>query len=297
MAESLIDRIVRKQVWLEGPADTLQKGVGATYAGLGSAGRGLKNVLHGTWLLGHPFHPAISDIPIGAWTVGVIADLVALSTTSMPRAAGDLALAIGILGALLAALSGLTDYADTFGHERRMAVSHGLLMSLALVIDIISMALRLWASSGAHGLAVVLAIIGWLVALGAAYLGGHLVFGIGTQVNRLAFAEGPDEFVDVGSSSDFAEGDKRLVEAGPMPVLLVRLGGVLRAIPNTCVHAGGPLNEGELSGTRITCPWHGSTFDLRDGSVHNGPATFSQPSMVVREQNGRVEVKLAAPLH
>lgn len=51
--------------------------------------------------------------------------------------------------------------------------------------------------------------------------------------------------------------------------------------------------EGEV----VTCPWHGSRFNVCSGHVKGGPATFSQPPLIAREQNGRVEVKLAHPLH
>jgi nitrite reductase/ring-hydroxylating ferredoxin subunit len=101
----------------------------------------------------------------------------------------------------------------------------------------------------------------------------------------------------VGASTDFPEGELRRVDAGGMPVLMVRRGGQLFAISNTCSHAGGPLNEGALEGTVVTCPWHGSMFDVRSGRVCGGPATFSLPALRVVEAEGRVTVELAEPLH
>jgi len=135
-----------------------------------------------------------------------------------------------------------------------------------------------------------------LVILGG-YLGGHLVFGIGTMVNHNAFAEGPEDFVAVGASTDFAEGELHRADAAGMPVLLVRLSGRLYGMAAVCSHAGGPLDEGTLDGTRVTCPWHGSIFCVVDGRVRGGPATFGQPLVSVRETDGTVEVKLAQPLH
>jgi nitrite reductase/ring-hydroxylating ferredoxin subunit len=68
------------------------------------------------------------------------------------------------------------------------------------------------------------------------------------------------------------------------------------AITNTCSHAGGPLDEGSLDGDVVTCPWHASQFCLRNGHVLGGPATFPQASLLVREREGQLEVKLADPL-
>jgi nitrite reductase/ring-hydroxylating ferredoxin subunit len=82
-----------------------------------------------------------------------------------------------------------------------------------------------------------------------------------------------------------------------MAVLVTRIGGRVYAIANTCSHAGGPLNEGSLDGDVVTCPWHGSRFCVRDGRVEGGPATFAQPALSVREREGKLEVKLAQPVH
>jgi nitrite reductase/ring-hydroxylating ferredoxin subunit/uncharacterized membrane protein len=297
VAEPLVDRVIRRQKWLEGVADVVQKIVGGFYGALGRPGRALKNVMHGTWPFGHPLHPAVTDVPIGAWSMGVVADYAAHFTDRVPTQAGDIALAVGLVTALLASATGLTDYHETFAHERRVATAHGLSMLVVVVLDAVSLGLRWWAGDGLHPLAVGLSTVGFAVLLLGGYLGGHLVFGIGTMVNRNAFAEAPEDFVPVGSGADFPEGQLRRVTAGSMPVLVVRLNGSLRAIAGTCSHAGGPLDEGELQGNCVVCPWHGSRFGVLDGRVLGGPATFPQPRFIVREEDARVEVKIATPLH
>lgn len=297
MSESLVDRIIRRQTWLEKVGDALQGAVGAVYRVLGRPGQALKNVLHGTVLLGHPLHPAVSDLPIGAWAAGVVADFVAHFTTALPTQAGDVALAVGLAGALLAAVSGLTDYHETFGHERRVATVHGLTMVAVVTLEAASLGLRWWASRSLHPLAVALSTVGFAGVVAGGYLGGHLVFGIGTMVNRNAFAAGPEEYVPVGFATDFGEGELHRVQAADMPVLVVRRAGALHAIAATCSHAGGPLDEGTLDGDRVTCPWHGSVFSVQSGRCMRGPATFDQPAFDIREREGRVEVKLATPAH
>ena len=296
--EILVDRVIRSQKWLDPPAEAVQKAVGWFFTVLGVPGRELKSLLHGTKPLGHPLHPALTDIPLGAWSVGVIADWIAILTGKIPTQAGDVALAIGLLGALLALLSGYTDFHETFGHERRTAFTHGLTMTGVIVIEAISLALRWWGGSGLHVLAVVLATAGILIALVGAYIGGHLVFGMGTMVNHNAFATGgPVRYAAVGAAADFPEGQMRRVDARGLPVLIVRLKGRLYAIASVCSHAGGPLDKGTLVGEVVTCPWHGSQFRVTDGRVRGGPATFNQPALLARERDGHVEVRLAHPLH
>lgn len=297
MAEPWVDRLIRRQQWIEGVADVLQAAVGWFYGALGRPGRMLKDVLHGTRVLGHPLHPALTDIPIGAWTVAVVADIAAHYTDRVPTEAGDVAVAVGLVTALLAALTGYTDFHETIDHERRVAATHGLIMTVVITLVAVSMGLRWWASPSAHPLAVGLLVAGYAALIAGSFLGGHLVFAMGTTVNRNAFAEGPDEFVSIGATTDFADGRLMRVVAGTMPVVVVRRADVLYALAATCSHAGGPLDEGALDGDIVTCPWHGSRFCVRDGRVRGGPATFPQPALVVRELEGRVEVKLAGPLH
>jgi nitrite reductase/ring-hydroxylating ferredoxin subunit len=77
-----------------------------------------------------------------------------------------------------------------------------------------------------------------------------------------------------------------------VPVLLVRQTGRLYALHNRCTHRGGSLAEGELSGTTVTCPLHGSVFSLEDGSVERGPAAYPQPLFEARAvSDGEVEVR------
>ena len=294
--ERSVDHIVRSLNWLDPWSDAVQKAVGAFYAALGTPGRAVKDVMHGTRPLRHPLHPALTDIPIGAWTVGVLADWLFLITGRVPPVAGDLALAAGLAVAILAALTGLTDFHETIGHERRLALTHGLAMTVVIVVEAVSLVVRLAAPSG-RGLAIALSSAAWLVVLLGAYVGGHLSFGSGTAVNHNAFCQGSTDFERVGGRNDFPEGEMRRVTAGGLPIVMMRRQGLLHAIGAVCSHAGGPLDEGSLDGEVVTCPWHASRFRFADGRVVGGPATFDQPALVVRERGGVVEVKLARPLH
>ncbi len=54
-------------------------------------------------------------------------------------------------------------------------------------------------------------------------------------------------------------------------IALFNVGGEICAMDNTCPHAGGPLGEGSLEGSVVTCPWHGWSFDVKTGECQNNP--------------------------
>lgn len=56
-------------------------------------------------------------------------------------------------------------------------------------------------------------------------------------------------------------------------VALFNVGGTYHAVDNLCLHRGGPLAEGTLSGCVVTCPWHGWQFDVRTGAMIQDPGT------------------------
>ena len=57
-----------------------------------------------------------------------------------------------------------------------------------------------------------------------------------------------------------------------VPVAVFNVAGVLFGVDAKCTHVGGPLDKGRVTGTTVTCPLHGSEFDLKTGAVVRGPA-------------------------
>ena len=70
-------------------------------------------------------------------------------------------------------------------------------------------------------------------------------------------------------------GKSACVEFGGEKVALFNVEGTIHAIADTCTHRGGPLSEGEVEETTVTCPWHGASFDLKTGATLGPPATQS----------------------
>lgn len=283
-------QVINRQDWLEPLADRLQSKLHDTVTGAGPAGQQVEDVLHGRWL-GHPLHPALVNVPIGAWTVAAVLDTI--EEVSGDRTLGrgaDAAIGVGIVGALGAALSGVADWRHTDGRARSIGLAHGLLNTGALALYATSLILRrLKARRAGRGVAA----LGYLMTNASAYLGGHLVFNEQIGVDHTANQQPPHTFVPVLREADLPENRLRRVLARSTPVLLLRRGERIYAIAETCSHLGGPLAEGELEGLSVVCPWHGSRFSLKSGEVLQGPSTYPQPCFETRVLEGQIEVRVA----
>ena len=268
-------------------AEPLSRAVRGAYELAGPVGQQAKNAVHGVWLR-HPLHPVFTDLPIGAWTTGLVLDAVAARTNdeAMERAA-DVAIGVGLAGAAAAAVTGLTDWSETSGQSRRTGLIHGLLNIAATTLYATAFVLR---RRGARSTGQSCALAGYTIALGAAWFGGDLVFDQRIGVTHATVDE-PESFMPVAYSTDVVDGSMKRVRNGDLDLLLVRQHGTVCALAHSCAHLGGPLSEGTLKDGSVVCPWHGSEFALDDGHVINGPATQNQPCLDVRERASRIEVK------
>jgi nitrite reductase/ring-hydroxylating ferredoxin subunit/uncharacterized membrane protein len=288
MASDGIISGIARQDWLEPAEEPLQKLLHQTFARGGRGGQQIKNILHGTWL-GHPLHVILTDIPIGAWTAGLVFDFLELSTDRKEfAAAADASITIGLIGAVGAAITGLTDWQDVDPPARRVGLVHGLLNVVGTSLFLASRLVRTRKSrsSGRR-----LAILGYTVATAAAYLGGNLVYEQQIGVDHTSGQKLPDDFEPVLPESELQEGELKRAEHNGVPILVVRRGQHIFALAETCSHLGGPLAEGKLSGNSVQCPWHGSRFSLDDGRVLDGPAVHPQPCLETRVQEGQIEVR------
>jgi len=279
---------VLDQPALDAIADPLSRAVKGAYDSAGDAGRRAKNFAHGVWLA-HPLHPVFTDVPIGAWTAGLVIDAVAAARhdRAMQRA-GDVAIAVGLAGAAAAAVTGLTDWSETSGRAQRTGLVHGLLNIAATTLYAAAYLLR---KNGSRTSGQTCALAGYTIAAGSAWLGGDLVYDQRIGVTH-ALAEEPEEFTAVTRSAAVAEGTMIRARVESIDALVVRQHGRVCALTHPCSHLGGPLSEGTLKNGSVVCPWHGSEFCLEDGSVLNGPATQPQPVYDVRERSGSVEIKV-----
>ena len=280
---------VARQEWLDPPSDGVQRIVSGALHPAGPLGPRLDDLLNGTWL-GHPLHPLITDIPVGAWTVGLLLDGIETLSGKRELAAGaDAANWIGLTGAVGAAVTGLAQWQYTVDRQRRLGMAHALLNTGALALYGASALLR---ARGRRGAGKVAALLGYAVVGVSAYIGGDLVFAERVGVDHAPEEEPPAEFTRALADADLAEGQMARVTVGGVPVLLARQGGKVFALADVCAHLGGPLHEGTLNADcSVTCPWHSSRFALGDGRLINGPATFPQPRYETRVREGQIEVR------
>jgi len=87
-------------------------------------------------------------------------------------------------------------------------------------------------------------------------------------------------FVKVADISEIPIGNRKMVKLEGKEILLTNIGGTYYAVGNRCTHAGGDLSKGSLDGNIITCPRHGSKFDVTTGKVVSGPKIlFLRPTI------------------
>ncbi|OKL40443.1 Rieske 2Fe-2S domain-containing protein [Pontibacter flavimaris] len=292
MEQNSIINAIEAQEWLQKAGDKVHPAVINAFKAGGEAGLQVKDALHGTWL-GHPLHPALTDVPVGAWTTAAVLDSMELMGKKKYKAGADAAVAVGLVGAMGAAVTGLTDWSGTTKERRKVGLMHGMLNVGAAALYATSLVLR--RKKKTRGSAIGLSMLGYGIVSFSAYLGGHLSYGMQVGVDHTATADTyPTDFVPVLADKELEEGKMRCLKAGDVNVLLARQNGKLFALAHTCSHLGGPLSEGKLlEDGSVQCPWHGSIFSLEDGSVVHGPATEPQPNFDVRVTNGQIEVRKA----
>jgi nitrite reductase/ring-hydroxylating ferredoxin subunit/uncharacterized membrane protein len=247
----------------------------------------LKDALSGSWL-GHALHPFLTDLPIGTWTSATLLDVVGGEESA---AAADRLIGAGVLASLPTAVTGATEWADTERSDenvRRLGVVHAAANVVALGFFAASLVARRRGDRG-RGKALSLAGMGALTVGG--HLGGHLSYAKGVGVDQTTFEERPTEWRRALDDAELADGDRRLVEVDGVGVVVGRDHGRLYGLAARCCHRGGPLDRGTVANGEITCPWHGSTFRVADGSLVRGPAAYPQPVYDVRVQDGAIEVR------
>ena len=101
------------------------------------------------------------------------------------------------------------------------------------------------------------------------------------------------EMLKVAETKDVPPGTAIAVEVSGQKVALFNTDGTYYAIDDTCTHAGGPLSEGDVNGTEVTCPWHGATFDVASGGVLGPPAPGGVKAYKVQVVGDDIKIEVA----
>ncbi|MBO8193181.1 Rieske 2Fe-2S domain-containing protein [Streptomyces oryzae] len=246
----------------------------------------VRDALHGTWL-GHPLHPALVQVPLGAWSSAALLDLLPGT-----RRASRVLIGTGVVAALPAAVTGATDWAALHKPQLRVGLVHAAANVAALGLYTASLTARL---RGRECRGRMLGYGGLTAAGLGGMIGGHLAYRQAAGPNK---AEPVPHLVEpgwhqVGKADSFPVGQPTSAMLGDVRLLVYReSAGPVRVLADRCAHQSGPLSEGTVADGCVTCPWHGSTFRLSDGWNVSGPATAPQPSFEARERDGMLEVRL-----
>jgi len=100
------------------------------------------------------------------------------------------------------------------------------------------------------------------------------------------------DFVKVAELDELDDGELMAVEVDGELVCLAKVDGSVYAFTDNCTHISGPLNEGELDGKVLTCPWHGAQFNVCTGKVLRGPARQDIQTYPVRVEGKAILISL-----
>lgn len=252
-------------------------------------GQRIRDFLHGVWL-GHPLHPALVQVPIGAWTSVAVLDLM-----RGHRRPATVLVAIGTASALPAVAAGWNDWAEQAPEQRRVGLVHAATNITALGLYAGSLVARL---RGRQAVGRALGYLGLAMANGGAYLGGHLAYKQGAAVNQgipeLRRIE--PGWHPIGELAGLPEATLVTRHVDDVAVIVYRSGDEITVMLERCAHQSGPLGEGEVvkveGRTCVICPWHGSAFSLNGGEVVHGPAGTDQQVLPTRIVDGVLQTRL-----
>lgn len=273
--------------------DTFDKAIEPARKAVQAVPSAVKDLLHGTWL-GHPVHPVLVQVPVGAWVSAGVLDAI-----PGMRPAATVLIGTGVAVSLPAAASGAADWSEQGIGVRRLGAVHAAMNTVALGLYVGSLVAR---AKGRGTLGRVLSYAGLGVAGGSAAIGGHMSYAQSSGASHAATAARAlsSDWIDLGPLDDLPEGRPALrTGAGSgvaVPLAAVRRGGRVDVFVGACSHLSGPLHEGRVEEVRghtcLVCPWHDSAFDLDNGEPRRGPAANPQEKLEVRMQAGRVMARL-----
>jgi nitrite reductase/ring-hydroxylating ferredoxin subunit/uncharacterized membrane protein len=258
----------------------------------GESTRQLADLLHGTWL-GHPLHPILTDVVVGAWTIGAIFDYVAhFGNSRQAEIVADALTDVGNVAAVPTILSGLTDFSAIPQSAAGMGLAHAAANNIGFVLQLASARAR---REGDRERALTLSTVAMVVMTAGAYLGGHLSYAKKVGVKHTDDVEEPRGWAPALEANKLRSHEPRRIDVAGHPVLLYREGERLHAVGAVCPHAGGPLEQGHFANGCVQCPWHDSVFALHDGRVVHGPSTYPITHYDTRVRDGMIEVRVTSP--
>jgi nitrite reductase/ring-hydroxylating ferredoxin subunit/uncharacterized membrane protein len=254
----------------------------------------------------HPLHPILIVFP-AAFTIGaLVADVIGrLGDWPTVWASGAYMSVAAVATGLLAGVPGIIDYLsiippDSSGKQR--ATMHMVINVSALVAFAIGFVFRDWHTLQPGPATIVPELLGVGLVCYGGWLGGTLVYrnqigvdhryaGAGKWKEETKEAHADDQVV-VATADELKVNQMKLLHVGDRRIVLARTDGGYCAFGDRCTHRGGSLADGVLACNTVTCPWHGSQFDVITGHVVSGPAEQSIRAYPVEELNGEIRLRV-----
>ncbi len=256
---------------------------------------------------GHPIHPMLIAFPIAFGTAAPLADLAGL-LGDWPHLwmLGAYASIATVVTGLAAGVPGFVDYLFVVppkSSAATRAIYHMVVNLVALGIMAASWAFRDWETFQPRNLAVALEFGSIAFMSVGGWLGGTLVYRnqIGVDHRYAEAGKWQEQSSDaklgepivVEKANDLEVDQMILVKTSDRRIVLARTEEGFVAFDDSCTHKGGSLAGGMMACGTVMCPWHGSQFDVNDGSVQAGPAEKSIGTYTVEESGGKVQIVLA----
>jgi nitrite reductase/ring-hydroxylating ferredoxin subunit/uncharacterized membrane protein len=254
---------------------------------------------------GHPIHPMLIPFPLAFLVGALAADLGAsvLNQSDLSLIAWYL-IPAGIVAGLVAAVPGLVDFLATVPPDssgKKRGLRHMIVNVGALALFGIAWVLRGGPGVAPEPVIIALEALGALALLIGGWLGGTLAYRnqIGVD-HRYAHAgkwsearvdAESDGWATVARTDELELNQMKLVHVDGRRIVLARSDAGWSAFADRCTHRGGSLAGGLLACSTVTCPWHGSQFDVRTGNVSAGPASGPIQSFPVEVRGSEVRMK------
>ena len=256
----------------------------------------------------HPIHPMLVAFPIAFATAAPCADLAAIlgGWTSLSTVGAYSSIAAVATG-LIAAVPGFIDYLFVVppkSSAKTRATYHMIVNVVALGIMAASWAFRNWETLEPTMGVIALEFGSIAVMTVGGWLGGTLVYRNQIGVDHRYAEAGKwqeqsvkvdaDGYATIENTKDLEVDQMILVHADGRRIVLARTEEGFTAFDDFCTHKGGSLADGMMACGTVMCPWHGSQFDVNDGSVKAGPAKKPITAYLVDESSGKVRIVVSA---
>jgi uncharacterized membrane protein/nitrite reductase/ring-hydroxylating ferredoxin subunit len=256
---------------------------------------------------GHPIHPALIPFPFaflyGAFFFDLAGRLTGRESWWMTGAYLSL---VGVVAALAAAIPGLIDYFLTVPPKssgKRRATKHMIVNLAAVTLFAIGWAIRARPEAVPVFPVLALEAIGLALLTAGGWMGGVLVNRnqIGVDHRYAQAGRWNEERIEarlgdpvvVARVEELRVNQMKLLHVDGRRVVLARTEEGYVAFDDRCTHRGGSLAGGVMIGGVVQCPWHGSQFDCRSGTVRAGPAQEPVKTYRVTEREGKLMLTLA----